>query len=615
MREHKSILIVEDEAIVALDLRMLLESAGYTIIRICNSSDQLFSELENPHKPDLILMDVHINGELDGLESSLRVKKLYDIPVIFLTAYADKNTISKAKSSYPYGYIIKPYDKQRLLIIIEMGLNIIELEKRVKKREELFSATFNSIGDAVIITDHSNVIHYLNPAAQQMAGRQNCTGIAFFDVFPIEFEKNENRGILFDSEGREKTLEIKKNDLPSSIFDMGGYVWILNDITIPLFLEAQLRESHKMEAVGRLAGGVAHDFNNLLTVIMGFCSLILDNTDLMEKEKNIKNDVMGIQSTSRKAVKLTRQLMTFSENQIHNPRNIDLNTIIDELDSLLTRLIPDNITLNIKLSSENLIVKIDPVQLEQVIVNLIVNARDAVDKAGGQVLLSTELLVLKESKTLINGRIPQGEYIVLKVEDNGMGVPLEIQKKIFEPFFTTKKGEKGIGLGLSTVYGIIQHSSCFLDMTSREGEGTCFALYFPRIEDPLPSVKTKISHSVNVMGKESVLVVEEDEYVRSIMTRILKKKKYSVSEAGSAGEAILLCEKRNDPFDLLITDMFMPLISGQELSRRISAYLPHIKTLYTSTTAIEKEELKNFIQKPFDPDDFALLVRKCLDSN
>lgn len=614
MSSSRSILIVEDEAIVSLDLKMLLESAGYTINRICNSSDQLFRDFDNYPRPDLILMDIHINGELDGLESSLKIKQFYDIPVIFLTAYADRNTLEKAKHSYPYGYIIKPYDKQKLLVIIEMGLNIIDLEKQVKEREELFSATFNSIADSIVITDEQNIIHYMNPAAWEMSGGKDGTGKSFSSYFPIEYTIQNKRGILIGPDGRERTLEIKTTHLPESLFRKGGTVWILSDITMPLFLESQLRESQKMEAVGRLAGGVAHDFNNLLTVIMGYCSLILDNSELMAREKTLENDVRGIQETSRKAVKLTRQLMTFSEKQIHNPKNIDLNSVINDLQGLFSRMIPDRISIKMNLTVDETVIHIDPVQMEQVIINLVLNARDAIQDRG-EIAIITAVKKIDEPVNTFKGIIPEGEYIHLEITDNGSGIPEEIQTKIFEPFFTTKKGDRGIGLGLSTVYGIIQHSGCYIDMKSKLGQGTSFSFFFERVGNPLASTGHPSSARAGDMGSETVLIVESDNYVRSIMTRILKKKKYTIAEAGNAGEALLLCEKRKEPFDMIITDLFMPLISGQELVQRISVMCPGIKSLFTSTTVVEGNPYGYYIQKPFDPDDFSLLVRKCLDSN
>ena len=219
----KSILIVEDEAVVSLDLSILLKDAGYKINRICSSSNQLFDDFEKYPRPDLILMDVHIKGEIDGLESSLKIKDLYDIPVIFLTAYADKDTVAKAKISYPYGYIIKPYDKRKLLIIIEMGLNIIELEKEVKRREELFSATFNSIADAVIITDNNNKIKYVNPVALSMISYRDIYNQDFHSVYKIDFDKEQSSGSFLDNFGKEKILEIKKTKLDEDLFKEGGY--------------------------------------------------------------------------------------------------------------------------------------------------------------------------------------------------------------------------------------------------------------------------------------------------------------------------------------------------------------------------------------------------------
>lgn len=618
---QKSILIVEDEAVVALDLKLLLENAGYKISKICNSSNQIFSELKNNALPDLILMDVHIQGKLDGTEASFKIKELYSIPVIFLTAYTDRDTIAKAKNSYPYGYIVKPYDKRKLLIIIEMGFNIIDLEKEVNRREKLFSATFNSIADAVIITDKNNRIKYLNPVAESMISDSDIIDKNFDNIFKINFDQDKNRGCFIDKFGKEKTLDIKRNKLDDSQFKRGGFVWILTDITIPVFLETQLRESQKMEAVGRLAGGVAHDFNNLLTVIMGYCSLILDNTDLMEKEEGLKSDVLGIQTTSHKAVKLTKQLLAFSRNQVHHPKHVNLNDIIGELGNIFDKLIHSNIDISINFTDENVVINIDPIQIEQILINLVVNSRDAI-VGKGFIQISTSLIKKIEQVNPMIKQMSRGEYVLLSVEDNGTGIPEEIHSKIFEPFFSTKKEGKGIGLGLSTVYGIVQNAGGFIDLRSYPGNGSIFNIYFPRVFDVIPSEVTKTELQYHDAGKEVLLIVEEDDFVRSIMARILINKSYTVLEAKNAGEAIILSERAHVPIDLIITDLFMTLISGIELSKRIKKIFPALKTLFTSThnsDSIKDDNIlkgiENYIQKPFDPEDFSLLVRKSLDSN
>jgi signal transduction histidine kinase/DNA-binding NarL/FixJ family response regulator len=589
----KSILIVEDEAIVSLDLSLLLEDAGYIINRICNSSDQLFKDFDSFPRPDLILMDVHIKGSLDGTEASLKIKKMYDIPVIFITAYADKNTLERAKSSFPYGYIIKPYDKRKLLVIIEMGLNIIDLEKEVKRREELFSATFNSISDAVIITDNNNLIKYLNPVAEAMIISENPIGCEFSAIFDIQIENDGKRGLFKDKFGKQKTLEIKKNRLESPSYDTNGFVWILTDITISVFLELQLRESQKMEAVGRLAGGIAHDFNNLLTVIMGYCSLILDNRELMDQNNSLKSDISGIQLTSQKAVKLTKQLLTFTNNQVHNPRKVNLNSIIIDLDKIFERLIPSHIRFEKDLTGVNTFINIDPVQMEQILINLVVNSRDAIMEEG-IIRIKTSIVKSTEEKVFFLN-MPQGEYVQLSLIDNGSGIPEALHSKIFEPFFSTKETGKGLGLGLSTVYGIVQQAGGFIDLQSSPDNGTIFNLFFPHVINDLVSRKTSTKPRNNDMGKESILIVEEDEFVRSIMHRILSSKGYTVKEARNAGEALLMCEMETKTCDLIITDMFMPLISGMELVQRIRTYFPLIKSLYTSTHNYESIEDENIL--------------------
>ncbi|MCP4181648.1 MAG: hypothetical protein GY756_28110, partial [bacterium] len=321
----------------------------------------------------------------------------------------DEEIIRKAKRSSPYGYIVKPFEKRKLLLDIEIALNTINLEKRIKYREELFSATINSITDAVIVTDQNNLIKFMNYIARSMLVNPDVLNKNFMTVYKIDFDNEKNRGKFKDRNGKSRILGIQKSKLKSKLSGKGCYVWVLRDITIPVFLESQLRESQKMEAIGRLAGGVAHDFNNLLTVILGYCSLILDNNESSSINDDLLNDITGIQLTSQKAVRLTKQLLTFTANQVHNPRYVDLNSIIYALNQIKEKLLPDEIQFNISLTSGKTIINVDPVQIEQVLINLIINSRDAISGLG-EIDINTSIIDTESyNNSFIN--LLTGEYI------------------------------------------------------------------------------------------------------------------------------------------------------------------------------------------------------------
>jgi signal transduction histidine kinase/ActR/RegA family two-component response regulator len=382
--------------------------------------------------------------------------------------------------------------------------------------------------------------------------------------------------------------------------------------------EKQFRQSQKMEAVGRLAGGIAHDFNNILTVIMGYSQVL--STELGPQHP-LRGKVDETLKAGERAATLIRQLLTFSSKQSLDPKVLSLNTAVTSLESLLRRLIGEDIQLVCNLDPAMGRLRADQAQLEQVLVNLVVNARDAMPK-GGTLTIETAQVELTRSPVYHLTMLPPGSYVQLSVSDTGCGMDHKTQSHIFEPFFTTKGEGKGSGLGLSTVYGIVTQCGGAIDVTSRVGHGTRFDLYFPSVESDIPTTAPLQQSGQTQRGTETILVVEDEPSVRALVRDELRKLGYRVIEAKNGIEACLLATQQAGSLQLLMTDVVMPGMGGRELAQHLSVIKPDLRTLYISgyiddvgIMAGQEEGMSSFLQKPFTPEVLARAVRTLLDAS
>jgi two-component system cell cycle sensor histidine kinase/response regulator CckA len=382
-------------------------------------------------------------------------------------------------------------------------------------------------------------------------------------------------------------------------------------------LQDQLRQSQKMEAIGQLAGGIAHDFNNLLTVIKGYSQLSLTE---MKEEDPLRENVEEIKKSAERAADLTHQLLAFSRRQIMEMKVLDLNDLLRNLDKMLRRVIGEDIELANLLAEDLGRVKVDPGQIEQIIMNLAVNARDAMPK-GGKLTIETANVELDEEYARNHVAVKTGGYVMLAVSDTGVGMTPEVRDRVFEPFFTAKEEGKGTGLGLSTVYGIVKQSGGTIWVYSELGKGTTFKIYFPRVDEPLDEISEKVTVRKGLLrGSETILVVEDEEEVRRLTVRILKELGYRVLEAGQGIDTFPVADEHKGPIHLLLTDVVMPKMSGRELAERLKPLYPMMEVLYmsgyTDNTIIHHGVLEkgmNYIQKPFTVDGLARKVREVLD--
>lgn len=512
--------------------------------------------------------------------------------------------------------------------------DITESKTADAERERLRLAV-EQAGEGIIITDDKGVIQYVNPAFENISGyvRSEVLGKT-----PRILKSGKQAGLFYKnmwaeiSAGRnwQGRMVNKRKDgtlytvqaVISSIKDPAGkivnYVSVKSDISAELELESQFLQSQKMEAVGALAGGVAHDFNNILTAIISYAGFIRKG---LAPEDPMRADAQEILNASDRAVSLTRQLLAFSRRQILDARVRDLNVILGDMTKMLKRLIGENIVLATKIAPLPCFAKVDAGQFEQVIMNLVVNARDAMPE-GGQITLETEILAGTEVLLAAHPDLPRGSLVRLTVSDTGTGMTEAVKKHIFEPFYTTKAQGKGTGLGLSTVFGIVKQSGGVVDVQSEPGKGTIFFIYLPHIENAVADKEkdTDKDKDSAVHGTETVLVVDDDEVLRRLNERILKMTGYNVLVAGTGAEALTVLERHGKPVDLLLTDVVMTGMSGRELALEIGRRKMSGRTLYMSgytDDAIVRHGVLDqdiaFIYKPFTAEALCAKLREVLE--
>lgn len=378
--------------------------------------------------------------------------------------------------------------------------------------------------------------------------------------------------------------------------------------------EKQLQQAQKMEAVGRLAGGLAHDFNNLLTVIMGHAQVLLAD---MSATHPYRPKVEEMQKAGERAATLIRQLLTFSRKQPSTPKVLSVNPLITNFETMMRRLIGEDLDLTLKLSSQDLRIKADPAQIEQVLMNLVVNARDAMPK-GGKLTIETSLIELTRTPMYHVQPPALGTFIRLSVSDTGCGMPPDVLAHIFEPFFTTKEEGKGTGLGLSTVFGIVTKTEGAIDVTSRLGQGSRFDVYFPSVRSNADqSAPAELPRS-SARGHETILLAEDDASVRDLVRDELKKLGYRVLDSKNGLEACLVATQQVGNFQLLLTDVVMPGMSGTELAQHLRIIKPDLRILFMSGYADDvgigvTDQLCDYLQKPFTPEVLGQRIRRLLD--
>jgi len=442
------------------------------------------------------------------------------------------------------------------------------------------------------------------PKAQEMLTRQLAGEKA--TAYEMEIIAKDGRRIAVEA----KIKLVFQDGVPI------GVQGVARDVTERKQLENQLRQAQKMESIGTLAGGIAHDFNNLMTVVTGYGELALRGLELTNP---VRSKIEEIKKAGEHAASLTRQLLAFSRKQVLQPKVLDLNTVIISISKMLPRMIGEDIELRIELAASLDQVRADPGQIEQILMNLAVNARDAMPN-GGLLTIETRNFHLDGNYASRHAVLQAGHYAMLSVSDNGCGMDTETQAHIFEPFYTTKEVGKGTGLGLSMVYGIVKQSGGTIWVYSELGKGSTFKIYLPRV-DEVVDAEDSGDYSISApRGHETILLVEDEDVVRSLSKEILEDYGYAVIAAPNGPEGLRICREFDGQIDLVITDVVMPQMSGLELAESVGVLRPDARVLYMSgftNDAVVRHGVGDdglcFIQKPFSPDSLALKAREVLD--
>jgi PAS domain S-box-containing protein len=587
---------------------------------------------------DVILSDFRL-PDFDGL-SALRMVRASGrlVPFILVSGTIGEEAAIEALTAGATDYVLKhrlsrlPACVQRALSEMADRRERMLAERALKESEERYRSLIETIKDWVWASDLDGRILFSNQAAERITGFRPSELVGrnvleFLDPSetdgrepswfgPAEDSGTDSRPIRWrHRDGTVRHLETSAVPTLNAAGVRDGYRGVARDVTERVVLEAQLRQSQKMEAVGTLAGGIAHDFNNALTTIIGFSELLSDRLGPAESGEELD----AIMKAAQHSAALTRQLLAFSRRQVLDPTVLDLREVIRELEKMLRRVIGENIHLTVQSDADLARVKADRGQIEQVLMNLSVNARDAM-AAGGSLTIDTRNVALDDGFVLAHPDVTPGPYVMLRVSDTGQGMSAAVLSRMFEPFFTTKPKGRGTGLGLSMVYGIVKQSGGHIDAFSEPGRGTTFRIYLPVAAAEQPNAVAAPGLD-RLHGSETVLLAEDEEPVRMLTQRILEQYGYQVISTRSAEEALELAAGLGESIDLILTDAVLPNISGPELARRLEKQLPNLRVLFISGYSDGGaagqgllSERDVILQKPFGAIALLQNVRRLLDA-
>lgn len=607
-----NVLLIEDDevdakwAVRALEARQANDDYLLTIEHV-DRLDAAIDRLRD-NNIQLVLLDLGLpdtREEFDGVDRIHAMNP--DLPIVVYSGSAyDSAGLPALERGALYYYPKTASDAEGLTRTVEIALEKYRMQENLRR-------VIEASADGMAIFDTQGRLLFANPAALSLLGLDGRSQGDY--SFPYTLDTTKSFEVVLGSRTADvRVVDIQWNGRPALLAT-------LRDITDRLSLEKQLRHAQKMEAIGLLASGLAHDLNNILTVISGYADLAME--DLSPDSASTKNDLEEIRAASARANTLTQRLLTFSREQSNEPRRVDVGDLVRDIHSLLDRLIGEDVVIELAPAGADCTTLADPSQLEQIIINLAVNARDAMPE-GGTLRIETDLVELDEQFVGTHLDISEpGNYVMLQVTDNGDGMDEDVMTHIFEPFFTTKGWDRGTGLGLATVYGIVRQNEGAIFVESRRGEGTTFKIYFPHHHEDRSTGETdrKADSDADDSGDETILLVEDETAVRRFAAQVLRSRGYTVLEAASGENALAHFDKLSSGIDLLLTDIIMPGMNGKQLADLLRESAPLLPVLYmsgyTSETVVERGILDSdvdFLQKPFSPHVLTAHVRKVLNA-
>ena len=625
------ILIVEDEEIVAADISEYLQQMGYLAVGQAASGEQAIG-LAGELRPDLVLMDIRLEGKMDGVVAAKEIRQRFHIPSVFLSAYSEEATIQRAKLAEPFGYILKPFEGRELRATIEMALYKHRSEEALRKSEAHLKFALETTETGAWELDLLDHQMERTLAHDRIFGYETLLTSWSYERFlghvlpedRPEMERTFSQAVATQSDwsfdcrirradGKVRWIWVRgghERDFGGKVNRMSGLV---RDITERKRMEDRAQQLQKMEAIGQLTGGVTHEFNNILAAVM----MNLELVQTLSPGAEARELLGGALGSCQRAADLIKQLLAFSRQSVMRPQPMDLAAMVSKQCQVLDRVLGQRIALEFSSADKLAWVNADMGMMDQVLFNLCLNARDAMKDGGRLQVRLTEAEVGAE-QAKAHDKQP-GRHVCLSVTDNGCGMDDQTMQRLFEPFFTTKDIGQGTGLGLATVRGMVQQHGGWVEVESCVGKGSTFQVYLPAVAQP-PAAPAVSRVEKVARGQGTILVVEDEPEVRRLTGMILVKTGYKVLEAADGPEALALWREHRAEIDLLYTDMVMPGgLSGIDLAQRVLADKPRVKVIITSGYNIEMPDLSKATEsslaclpKPSPAATLISMTQKCL---
>jgi len=561
------ILIVEDESIVALDMETRLVHLGYQVVGTADTGEQALKIAETS-RPDLALMDIRLKGSMDGIQTAELLRARFDIPVVYLTAYADDATLQRAKQTLPHGYLVKPFDERELHSTVEMALFKTATDKQVSAQAARLQKIVTAVPDGIALLDANQRIMLENERAQEYLDTLGVeAGSTITQIGDYTFNQ------LIDG----RWHEIRTKQIPKRIFEVkvtaiqpaddqpeAQWVLVLRDVTAEREMRLRVQTHDRLAALGQFAAGMAHDFNNILASIL-MQPYMIEKTEPQLSDKS-RERLANLTKQAQHASNLIKQVLDFSRMSDAVMKPLNVVTLVKEFVKMLERTLPENIRVELRCEAAHSTIQGDPTRLQQMLMNLALNSRDAMPN-GGRFDITLQTIT-----TLPDHLEREADaYLRIVVSDSGVGIPPEIIHRVFEPFFTTKGPEQGTGLGLAQVYGIVQQHYGYIDVESHAGQGTTFTIYLP-LRGSVNGDEDRYGFYEplgNATSQQTILLVEDDDDLRQSLAEVLDISGYQVLTAINGRAALDVLANANRAVDLILTDMIMPEMSGVELVRAL----------------------------------------------
>jgi PAS domain S-box-containing protein len=630
------ILVVEDEGIVALEIQSRLINMGYDVRDVVATGEAAIERTLATH-PDLVLMDIRLKGNIDGVAAADHIRLVLDIPVIFLTAYADADTLRRAKVTEPYGYILKPFEERELHIAIEMALYKYQMEQKLKEHERWLSTTLDSIRDAIITTDDQGLINFMNPLAVELTewASAEAMGLPASAVFQLIDSQSkmpmdsfvsaalsqeatlspEPDPLLVTRKGVEFPVQYQATSIRNHQGKVIGAVLIFRNMTDQRRIERELLRTQKLESLGLLAGGVAHDFNNLLSAIVNNIGLVKARLRPVE---DIYKRLEFVERAVWRGAELTQQLLTFAKGGAPVKKVTTVDAVIQESAELALH--DSNVRFTYTRPDDLWSVEVDTGQMGQAFHNLLLNAKEAMPM-GGEVIIQAENVVIgpEQHFTLL-----PGNYVRILVQDHGIGIAQENLAKIFDPYFTTKFS--GNGLGLTTTYSIITRHDGHIQVESEVGKGAIFILHLPAISQSSSTLLQPLATpagELSVEGNRRILIMDDDELIREAAGAFLELLGYSHEAAGNGNEAVVIYQRALEsgkPFDAVILDLTVRGgMGGRESLEQLLTIDPGVKAIVSSgychdpiVANYQNYGFKGVVSKPYTIEEMGEMLHKLI---